>query len=33
MPLSQVDTIITDSGVEPELVDELEAAGPRVVTA
>lgn len=33
VPLSQVDTIITDSGVEPELVDELEAAGPRVVTA
>ena len=33
VPLSQVDTIITDSGVEPELVEELEAAGPRVVTA
>jgi len=33
VPLSRVDTIITDSGVEPELLDELEAAGPRVVTA
>jgi DeoR family fructose operon transcriptional repressor len=33
VPLSAVDTVITDSGVEPELVEELEAAGPRVVTA
>ena len=30
---SAVDTIITDSGVEPELADEIEAAGPRVVRA
>ena len=33
VPLSAIDTVITDSGVEPELVEELEAAGPRVVTA
>lgn len=33
VPLSAVDTVITDSGAEPELVEELEAAGPRVVTA
>lgn len=33
VPLSAVDTVITDSGTDPELVDELEAAGPRVVTA
>jgi DeoR family fructose operon transcriptional repressor len=33
VPLTAVDTVITDSGVEPELVEELEAAGPRVVTA
>jgi DeoR family fructose operon transcriptional repressor len=32
-PLSDVDTVITDSAVEPELVDEIEAAGPRVVRA
>ena len=32
-PVSAVDTVITDSGVEPELADELEAAGPRVVRA
>jgi len=33
VPLTAIDTVITDSGVEPELVEELEAAGPRVVTA
>ncbi|WP_456824922.1 DeoR/GlpR family DNA-binding transcription regulator [Cellulomonas sp. P5_E12] len=33
VPVSAIDTVITDSGVEPELVEELEAAGPRVVTA
>ncbi|WP_456845684.1 DeoR/GlpR family DNA-binding transcription regulator [Cellulomonas sp. P5_C6] len=33
VPLSAIDTVITDSGAEPELVDELETAGPRVVTA
>ncbi|WP_426592979.1 DeoR/GlpR family DNA-binding transcription regulator [Cellulomonas sp. McL0617] len=33
VPLSAIDTVITDSGAEPELVDEIEAAGPRVVTA
>jgi DeoR family fructose operon transcriptional repressor len=32
-PLAEVDTVITDSGAEPELVDEIEAAGPRVVRA
>jgi DeoR family fructose operon transcriptional repressor len=32
-PLSQVDTVITDSAVEPELADEVEAAGPTVVRA
>jgi DeoR family fructose operon transcriptional repressor len=30
-PLSLVDTIITDSGVDQELTDDLEAAGPRMV--
>lgn len=33
VPLSAVDTVVTDSGAEPELVDEIEAAGPRVVRA
>ena len=33
VPLSAVDTVITDSGAEPELVEEIEAAGPRVVIA
>jgi hypothetical protein len=28
-----VDAVVTDSGVEPELADEIEAAGPRVVRA
>jgi DeoR family fructose operon transcriptional repressor len=32
-PLEQVDTLVTDSGVLPELADEVEAAGPRVVRA
>ncbi len=32
-PLSAVDTIVTDSGVDPELAEELEACGPRVVRA
>jgi DeoR family fructose operon transcriptional repressor len=32
-PLSDVDTVITDTGVAPELVEEIEAAGPRVVRA
>lgn len=32
-PLSRVDTVVTDSGVAPELADEIEAAGPRVVRA
>ncbi|KGM15743.1 DeoR/GlpR family DNA-binding transcription regulator [Actinotalea fermentans] len=32
-PLSAIDTVITDSELEPELVDEIEAAGPRVVRA
>ncbi|GIG35331.1 DeoR/GlpR family DNA-binding transcription regulator [Cellulomonas pakistanensis] len=31
--LAQVDTLVTDSGVQPELADEVEAAGPRVVRA
>jgi DeoR family fructose operon transcriptional repressor len=31
--LAEVDTLITDSGVAPELADEIEAAGPRVVRA
>jgi DeoR family fructose operon transcriptional repressor len=32
-PLAAVDAVVTDSGVEPELADEIEAAGPRVVRA
>jgi DeoR family fructose operon transcriptional repressor len=32
-PLSAVDTVITDTDLEPELADEVEAAGPRVVRA
>ena len=32
-PLSAVDTLVTDSGLEPDLVDEIESAGPRVVRA
>nr|WP_283939799.1 DeoR/GlpR family DNA-binding transcription regulator [Pseudomonas sp. R3.Fl] len=31
--LEQVDTLVTDSGVMPELADEVEAAGTRVVRA
>ena len=31
--LADVDTLVTDSGVQPELADEIEAAGPRVVRA
>ena len=30
-PLAVVDTIVSDSGLDAELADELEAAGPRVV--
>lgn len=30
-PLSSIDTIITDGGVDPELAEDIEAAGPRVV--
>ncbi len=33
VPVAQIDTVVTDSGVEPELAEELEAAGPRVVRA
>jgi len=33
VPLHRVDTLITDSGVDGELADELEAAGLRVVRA
>jgi DeoR family fructose operon transcriptional repressor len=33
VPLSAIDTIITDSAVEPELAEELEAAGPAVIRA
>lgn len=32
-PLSRVDTLVTDSGVDPELAEELEGAGLRVVRA
>ncbi len=32
-PIQVVDTLVTDSGVEPELADELEAAGTTVVRA
>jgi DeoR family fructose operon transcriptional repressor len=31
--LSEVDTVVTDSAVEPELADEVQAAGPTVVRA
>ena len=30
-PLSLVDTIITDSGIDHELTEDLETAGPRMV--
>lgn len=33
VPLADVDTLVTDTGAEPELVDEIEAAGTRVVRA
>ncbi|GCD21317.1 DeoR/GlpR transcriptional regulator [Cellulomonas sp. H30R-01] len=33
VPLSAVDTLVTDTGAEPELVDEIETAGTRVVRA
>lgn len=33
VPLTDVDTIVTDSGVDAELADEIEAAGPTVVRA
>ncbi|NCT89625.1 DeoR/GlpR transcriptional regulator [Cellulomonas sp. APG4] len=32
-PLSAVDTVITDLDLDPDLADEVEAAGPRVVRA
>ena len=32
-PLSAIDTVITDLDLEPELADEIESAGPRVVRA
>ena len=32
-PLSAVDTLVTDSGLEPDLADEIESAGTRVVRA
>ncbi|WHP17662.1 DeoR/GlpR family DNA-binding transcription regulator [Cellulomonas sp. ES6] len=32
-PLAAVDAVVTDSGIEPELADEIETAGPRVVRA
>ena len=32
-PVSEVDTLVTDAGVQPEVADEIEAAGPRVVRA
>lgn len=32
-PLSVVDTVISDTELEPELAEEIEAAGPRVVRA
>ena len=32
-PLSAVDTLITDLDLEPDLADEIESAGPRVVRA
>ncbi len=31
--LDQVDTFITDTGAEPELVDEIATAGPRMILA
>lgn len=33
VPLSAVDTVITDLDLDPDLADEVEAAGPRVVRA
>ncbi len=30
-PLSAIDTIITDRGIDPELADDIENAGPRMV--
>lgn len=32
-PLAAVDTVITDLDLEPDLADEIESAGPRVVRA
>jgi DeoR family transcriptional regulator, fructose operon transcriptional repressor len=32
-PLDRVDVLVTDSGLDPELAEELAAAGPRVVCA
>ncbi len=32
-PLSAIDTLISDTDLEPELAEEIEAAGPRVVRA
>jgi len=30
-PLAEVDTVVTDSSVDPDLADDVERAGPRVV--
>jgi DeoR family fructose operon transcriptional repressor len=30
-PLTAIDTIITDRGIDPELADDIENAGPRMV--
>lgn len=32
-PLSDVDTVITDSGIDADLAEDLESSGPRVVIA
>ncbi|WP_315095641.1 DeoR/GlpR family DNA-binding transcription regulator [uncultured Cellulomonas sp.] len=32
-PLSAIDTLVTDTGINAELADEIESAGPRVVRA
>jgi DeoR family fructose operon transcriptional repressor len=30
-PISSIDTVITDSGLDPDLAEDMENAGPRVV--
>ena len=30
-PLGAIDTVITDAGLDPDLAEDLENAGPRVV--